>query len=112
MRLQDNGDSVALWLSPRDTERWATKAGAHWPCSQLRGRRVFASFDRHGLNDMSLDSGRGEQDCDANEFNALTSDSLAAKLPEDHPCYFVTVGQFRDHCGDPNADDHPDTPAA
>ena len=30
------------------------------------------------------------------EFNAVIADSLRGKLPEDHPCYFVVVGQFND----------------
>ena len=35
------------------------------------------------------------KDCDASEFNALTSDMLrdSGKVPKDHPCYFYAIGQ-------------------
>lgn len=83
---------VKLWLSARDTSEWANRPGESWPGSQLAGRRVFAEFDRNGLCDLAID-GRS-QDCDAGEFNAITSDFLRDKLPENHALHFVTVGQF------------------
>ena len=97
MRIRDDGTSVALWASALDTEDWATKPGAEWPCSTLRGRRFFAAFDTNGLCELTVDGDPGDDcaDFDAHEFNAITSDLLADRLPEDHPCYFVTVGQFR-----------------
>lgn len=92
MRIKVNPDSVQLWLSSTDTYLWARRDGAAWPGSQLSGCRVFAEFDSNGLLDMSID---GEsRDCDANEFNAITSDHLRGKVPADHPAYFVAVGQF------------------
>jgi hypothetical protein len=93
MRTQINASSVKLWLSSSDTYAWAHRTGAAWPCSQLAGRRVFAEFDSNGLCDLAID-GKSDEDCDANEFNAITSDHLASKLPRDHPAYFVAVGQF------------------
>lgn len=93
MRVQVNGSSVTLWASADDTRRWATRPYASWPCSTLRGKRFVASFDRNGLYDLSV-NGRSGADIDAHEFNACTSDLLALKLPESHPCHFVAVGQF------------------
>jgi hypothetical protein len=99
MRLNDSGGSVTLWLSANDTYVWARRPGAHWPCSQLSGRRLRASFDTNGLYDLTID-GRSGIDCDGNELSAITSDYLAERLTPEHPCYFVTVGQFQggDQC--------------
>jgi hypothetical protein len=72
-------DGACVWLSAQDTEDWATRPGHYWPCSTLRGRRVFAEFHGTDLVDLQLDGGRGDQDCDANEFNACVSDFLAAR---------------------------------
>lgn len=72
----ESGD-VKLWLSARDTYDWAHKAGAQWPCSFLADRRVFVEFDGRGdLVDVAIDGGRGEQDCPADELNAIAADYL------------------------------------
>ena len=77
MRIKRSQYGVNLWLSARDTYEWARKPGAAWPCSQISGRRLFAAFERNGdLVDVSIDGERGEQDVDANEFNAITADFL------------------------------------
>ena len=91
--ITENG--VNVWLSANDTHAWAHRSGASWPCSQLSGRRVFAGFDSNGLCDVAIDGGRGDQDCDSAEFNACVADHLAGKLPVDHRCYDVVVGQFQ-----------------
>ncbi len=79
MRIQRGDYGVKLWLSADDTYNWAHKRGASWPCSQLSGKRLFAEFDSRGdLVDMAVNGGRGEQDCDSAEFNAITSDYLAS----------------------------------
>jgi len=79
MRIKRNEYGVNLWLSARDTYEWAHKSGAAWPCSQISGRRLFAAFERNGdLVDVSIDGGRGKQNVDGNEFNAITADFLNA----------------------------------
>lgn len=93
MRTAITPHSVTLWLSAADTSEWARRPGSAWPCSQLAGTRIFAQFDRNGLVDFLIDGRAG--DCDVNEFNAITSDLLAAKIPDGHPCRFVVVDQFR-----------------
>lgn len=103
MRILVTDSSIKLWLSARDTELWAF--GEHpalpdnlrWPCSFFKYKRLFAEFDRNGLCDLAI-NGR-MLDCDAGEFNAITSDFLGyfarkGKLPADHPAYFVSCGQF------------------
>jgi hypothetical protein len=85
---------VKLWLSARDTYLWAHKPGAAWSYSFLEGKSVFAEFDRHGLVDIIVNGGRGDQECPSDEFNAIAYDHLKDKLAEDHPAYFVVVGQF------------------
>ena len=94
MRVQVYDGGVKLWLSPADTTEWANRPSKRWPGSQLEGHRLFADFDRSGLVDMAVDNGRGHQDIDSNEFNAITADYLRDRLPKDHLAYFVTVGQF------------------
>ena len=86
MRITKASDgSLQVWLSAADTEEWAERPGESWPCSQLNGRSVFAEFDSDGdLVDMTVDSGRGDQDIDGTEFNACLSDHIALRYP-DHP---------------------------
>lgn len=67
-----------MTLSAEDTYRWATRAGASWPCSQLRGNRVAVTVDRNGLCDLSF-NGR-DADIDGNELDAIVSDHLPADL--------------------------------
>ena len=86
MRVQITTSGVNCWLSARDTCDWATRPRASWPCSTLRDRRVFAAFDSNGLCDLSIDGGRGDQDCDGHEFNAIVADLVGPKVPADHPC--------------------------
>ena len=97
MRLVDNGNSIAVWLSANDTYDWAHEIGAESPCSTLSGKRVFAAFDSNGLYDMKV-NGRYQiesDDIDGNEFNAIMADHIAKRIKSDHDCYFVTVGQFK-----------------
>ena len=94
MRTSITSTNVQVWLSARDTYDWAHRSGARWLGSELSGRRVFAEFDSNGLCGLAFDGGRGDQDCDSNEFSACVADHLAGRLPVDHPCYDVAVGQF------------------
>jgi hypothetical protein len=76
--LRIMGGELHLNLTARDTHLWAHRRGAKWPCSVLAGRRVYACFDRSGdLIDVRIDGGRGDQDCPADEFNAITQDFRA-----------------------------------
>jgi len=85
MRIKEHNGSLKVWLSANDTYLWATRPGASWPCSELRGRRVFAEFDATGdLIDLAIDGGRGEQDCSSDEFNACLTDHIASRYPN-HP---------------------------
>ena len=95
MRTTIYEGGVNLWLSAWDTEAWAASPGASWPCSHLAGRRLFCSFDRNGLCDFTIDGKYDNGEVDAQELNACVADHLMRKLPESHPLYFVTVGQFR-----------------
>ena len=70
-----NGELAVLSMSANDTYAWANKPGACWPCSTLAGRRFVAEFDSYGdLIDFAINGGRGNQDCDAAELNAITDD--------------------------------------
>lgn len=93
-RIKDHGNAVLLWASARDTEDWATRPGASWPCSTLRGRRFFAAFDDNGLCELTVD-GKDADDIDGHELSACCADMLSGRIPEDHPVHFVAVGQFQ-----------------
>jgi len=93
MRIKDNGNSIAVWLSARDTYDWAHKAGAVWPCSGLSDKRIFAAFDTNGLYELTV-NGRWDHTIDSAEFNAVMADHIGTKILPDHPVWFVTVGQF------------------
>jgi len=93
MRIQITDSSVKLWVSHAETYDWARRPGATWPNSYLAGQRFFAEFDANGLVDLTV-NGKYGVDAPADEFNAITSDFLRGQLPEDHPAYFVAVGQF------------------
>lgn len=97
MRTHITPDQITLWLSKRDTYDWAHRANASWPCSTIAGKSLCASFDDNGLYNITI-NGRDTGEVDGHEFNAITSDFLRAKLPEAHPLYFVTVGQFQGVC--------------
>lgn len=99
MRIKDNGNGFAIWLSARDTYDWAHRPGKAWPCSQLSGYAVFAEFDRNGLLDFGVKyDGRPVHgfDVDANEFNAMVADLAATKVGKDNQAWFVAIGQFLD----------------
>ncbi len=90
-KIYDNG--FTIWLSARDTYLWATRPGSAWPCSQTSDRRIVAQFDSNGLCDFAIDD-NDEEDIDSNELSALIADHMADRLPKDHICYDVAVGQF------------------
>ena len=76
---------------------WAWRPGAHWPFSELNSDdvdSVQAGFDTNGLVELTILPTEPEN-LMSNELSAWSSDVLeAAGLSEDHPCYFVCVGQF------------------
>jgi len=90
VRVQDSGTMVTVWISADETYEWARR----WPCSELSGHRIRASFDSGGLFDLAID-GREAPDVPAGELSACVADHLAQRLNPEHPCYFVAVGQFR-----------------
>lgn len=94
MRILDHGDSVALWVSARETYDWAHRSGSAWPCSVLSGSRFFAAFDTNGLYDLTVNGGEAS-DVPSDELSAIVADLLGERLATDHPVYFVTVGQFQ-----------------
>ena len=78
---------LKVWLSKRDTHLWASRM-QFWPCSFLRGRKVFAEFDNKGdLVDAVINGGRGDQACPGEEFSACLSDHITRKYPN-HPAWY------------------------
>ena len=93
MKTQITKDHVKIWLSANETYNWAHRPNRRWPCSTLSNHKVFAEFDSNGLLDITID-GKSDFDCVDRELSAMCADFLCNKLPEDHPCFFVIVGQF------------------
>lgn len=96
MRLRDNGDSITVYISRKETGDWADGwyGNGSWPCSWLEGKRVAATYDTNGLLDLTVAGKEAPEDLPADELNACVAYFAKQKLPEDHPCYFVVVGQF------------------
>lgn len=94
-------DWVSVSAGNHELYQWSTRPGHSWPCSDLAElERIRCDFDTNGLCDMYTDPSTDPDDADShdlacNELNAWTSDVIGEALPEDHPCWFVTVGQFR-----------------
>jgi len=93
MRVQVSESCVVLHATGAETYDWANRPGAAWPCSTLSGRKLFAAFDSNGLFDTD-----GDEDIDGHEFSACCADLLhdSGKVSEDHPAYFVAIGQHRE----------------
>lgn len=91
MKTQISENHATFWISGSESWQWATQ----WPCSQLSGKRICASFDRNGLCELSINGKDAPEDLDATELNAIVADFAARKLPEDHALWYVIVGQFK-----------------
>jgi len=89
MRLKVNPQGFNLWLSARDTEAWATRPRKRWPCSQLRGKRLFVGYDSCGLVDLTI-NGNHSVDCDTTELNAIVVDHVSGRIPQDHPAHYFS----------------------
>lgn len=81
MRANQSEYGTKIWISADDTYAWARQ----WPCSTLRGKRVFAEFAPNGdLIDLAV-NGRSDADIDGHEFNACVSDFLRKRFGAEHP---------------------------
>ena len=72
MRKQGEKNHCKAWLSAWDTEKWATRTGNSWPCSTLRGCRLFVDIMNGDLVDITIDGKYG--DCDGHELDAMLDD--------------------------------------
>jgi len=79
MRMKFDGKMLKVWASADDTQQWAQRPGAKWPCSTLSGYRFFAEFDNGDLVDLSVEGGK-DIEFDAHEFNAFLSDCVWSKI--------------------------------
>lgn len=64
-----------IWLSADDTEAWAHKPTAYWPCSAYSGKRLAVCVDSNGLCDLAV-NGRDDSDGDGDELAAMVGDHL------------------------------------
>ena len=69
-------DCVAT-LSARDTDEWASKPGAAWPCSTLAGHRIRVEISGGDLVDITVDGKDSDKfggDVDGVELDAILAD--------------------------------------
>lgn len=95
MNIKINKNTVVLEVNQNETVNWATEK--KWICSKIAGHDLKATFDHNGVFELTIDGnviGGDEIFIDEHEFNALTCDYLHDRIPLNHPCYFVAVGQF------------------
>ena len=91
--------NVSLWVSQRETRRWAQRDGSAWPCSVVAGKRLHLEFDSNGTVGTFLNCGRDQRDIPSHELSSIAFDFLKGRIPIDHPCWPVVIGQFI-HPGD------------
>jgi hypothetical protein len=103
MRVVTTGSTIRIWASADDTHLWANRPGSRWPCSTLAGHRFFAEFDSNGLLDLTVDGRDADAapEVDGHELSCCCADLIGAalrgvKAGEDHPAWFVAVGQFEE----------------
>ncbi len=75
MRLDKTDMTIKLWLSARDTYKWACISRNSWPCSELAGKRLFAEFNNGNLVDCTVNG--LSVDIPRDEFTAITDDFIA-----------------------------------
>ena len=76
MRFRGEPQGYTLWLSARETEAWALRPYARWPCSTTAGHRLVIRVDRNGLWDLSLDGRSDRGEIDGTELDAIVADHL------------------------------------
>ena len=93
-------DAASIEADNSELVRWTRRPGAVWPCSDLaRYDYIRVVFDRHGLVELQVQGRKDGRYADTDditsaELNAWSSDLLGDVIPEDHPLWFITVGQF------------------
>ncbi len=75
-RLTRLGNGYALYLSKRNVEDWATRPGSVWPCSTLRGHRLYVGVDSNGLVDLTIDGKDATEWIDGHELDAIVGDAI------------------------------------
>ncbi len=98
-RVDIRSHGVTITATHDELVSWSQRPSATWPCSTLADMvGIAATFDANGLVDLdqdpAFDEATGEGEVAGDEFDAWSSDVLRLVLPEDHPAYFVAVGQF------------------
>jgi hypothetical protein len=94
MKLSIRTQEITIQLTPADIDTWAQR----YPCYSLRGKSLIASYDATGLSDLMIfENGESinPDSVDGYELRCLTSGSLKGVLPESHPAWYVSVGQYK-----------------
>lgn len=97
-----SADAVSIEADGTQLWSWANRPGCSWPCSTLaRLDSIKVGFDSNGLLDLTSTDEGGVVDSEndeltSDELSAWSSDVLDGIVPENHPTYPVTVGQFKE----------------
>lgn len=78
MKFLDDGCGYRMWLSRHETDRWARRPHAAWPCSALAGKSLTVGVDTNGLYWL-LVGGRDGTDVPATELEAVVADHLPSQ---------------------------------
>jgi len=74
MKIKKEGNTTKVWLSSRDTWRWANRSDSKWPCSTLSDRRIFVELDKNkDIIDIKI-NGKSKRDIDGHELSCLLKD--------------------------------------
>jgi hypothetical protein len=88
MKIRRDHSGYAMWLSARDTSKWATRPNNKWPCSNLTGNRLRLYVDSNGLRIVYMNNEYvTDVTFDMNEFCSLVADHLPADLQKYWPCW-------------------------
>ena len=77
-----------LLLSEGEIYLWVNKSGAEWPCSDLLGSSLFVEYDSNGICEVT------NSKVTSDELNACVADHLENCIPNNHPMYYIVIGQF------------------
>lgn len=90
MQLTPKQTGYTMSLMPDETDAWAHRPGAAWPCSTIAGQSLAVEADSNGLCYIEIDGGTCV-DFDIHELEAIIADHLPASLRHHWPVWQRTA---------------------
>jgi len=80
MKIRTDKVHTFVWLSKRDTFRWAHRPHKSWPCSTISDKRIFVKMKKKGgdLVDLRV-NGKYPKSLDMEELRYCLKDLLKGK---------------------------------